>query len=268
MPFHKLVLHCQEIIGKYTDVQIGVAIIDGEHSFYHHEDQVFRAASIIKIPILLTCYLNLSDKLEDIAPIPEHLVVEGAGVIPFLTGKLPFTYHNLMELMIIVSDNTASNVLLNANTMSKVNEWMQDIGCKNSHIERYFMDEAAVLKGLDNRTTAKDMALMLHQIGELGGSLKNTERVDALRILGNHQFQEMLPAYTTDEEIKFYHKTGGLTGVDHDVAIIEYREKKLYVAVLTQGWKNGFSGKKCIAEIGKVICDYLKGSSTNRNGLS
>lgn len=258
MPFQQLVVECQKIINNYRDYQVSVAIVDGEQSFFYKEDQLFRAASTIKIPILLTSYLNLVDQLDNVATIPEELIVEGAGVIPFLTGKLPFTYRNLMELMIIVSDNTASNALLHHNSMHQVNRFMQKIGCKDSKIERYFMDEVAVRNGLDNYTTAKDMILMLQQIGERGGVLNNSQRSDALRILGNQQFEEMLPAYTFDEEIHYYHKTGGLIGVDHDVAMINYRQKTLYVAVLTQGWNDGFTGKKCIAEIGKVIVDYLK----------
>ncbi|MGG0658751.1 serine hydrolase [Rummeliibacillus pycnus] len=258
MTFQKLASSCQEIVASYPNAQIGVAILDGEQSFYFKEDTVFRSASIIKIPILLSSYLNFEDKLDDIAIIPERLIVEGAGVIPFLTGKLPFTYRNLMELMIIVSDNTASNALLYRNSMDTVNQLMKDMGCHTSKIERYFMDEEAVLKGLDNTTTAKEMVIMLQQIGESGGILDEEQKTDALRILGNQQSEEMLPAYTFDEEIHYYHKTGGLTGVDHDVAIIEYQEKKIYVAVLTQDWEDGFTGKKCIAEIGKVIVDYLK----------
>ncbi|WP_397538398.1 serine hydrolase [Rummeliibacillus pycnus] len=257
MTFQKLVSQCHEIIATYPNVQMGIAIIDGAQSFYHQEKAVFRAASTIKIPILLASYLYLSSKIDDIAVIHDRLIVEGAGVIPFLTGKLPFTYRNLMELMIIVSDNTASNALLHANTMEKVNQLMKYIGCEESKIERFFMDENAVIKGLDNSTTAKDMILMLQQIGESNSILNNEQRKDARRILGNQQFEDMLPAYTFDEEIRYYHKTGGLTGVDHDVAIIEYQDKKIYAAVLTQGWEDGFTGKKCIAEIGKVIADYL-----------
>lgn len=257
MTFQSLSQKCKDIIAKYPEAQIGVAIIDGTQSFFYKETSVFRAASVIKIPILLASYLTLSDKLDETAIVPEHLVVEGAGVIPFLSGKLPFTYRNLMELMIIVSDNTASNALLHANGMNVVNELMKRIGCANSKIERYFMDENAVLKGLDNKTTPKDMVLMLQQIGEDGGFLRDEYKEDALRILKNQQFEEMLPAYTLNEEIHYYHKTGGLVGVDHDVAIIQYKKKKLYAAVLTQGWQDGFTGKKCIAEIGKEISDYL-----------
>lgn len=258
MSFHELELQCQKIINNYQQSQIGIAIVDEEQSFYFQENQVFRAASTIKIPILLTTYINLVDRLDNVATVPDQLIVEGAGVIPFLTGKLPFTYRNLIELMIIVSDNTASNALLHINTITKVNQLIQDIGCKSSKIERYFMDEIAVQNGLDNYTTPKDMIRMLQQIGEQGGILSDMARSDALRILSNQQFEDMLPAYTFDEEIHYYHKTGGLIGVDHDVAIIKYRQKKLYVAVLTQGWKDGFTGKKCIAEIGKAIVDYLK----------
>jgi len=258
MTFQQLVVKCNEIIGKYKNAQIGIAIVDGEQSFYHQEKAVFRAASIIKIPILLASYLNCSNKLDTVTAIPEELIVEGAGVIPFLTGKLLFTYHNLMELMIIVSDNTASNALLKESSMEMVNQLMQDIGCENSEIQRYFMDENAVLKGLDNITTAKDMIMILKQIGEKNSVLNEEQQIDAFRIMGNQQFEDMLPAYTFNEEIHYYHKTGGLTGVDHDVAIIKYHEKQLYVAVLSQGWADGFTGKKCIAEIGNAIVEYIK----------
>lgn len=258
MTFQQLATQCHEIIGQYKDAKIGIAILDGKHTFYHQEKAIFRAASVMKIPILLTSYLTLSKALDTVAVLPEELIVEGAGVIPFLTGNLPFTYRNLMELMIIVSDNTASNALLEAISMEKVNQFMQDIGCEDSKIQRYFMDENAVLKGLDNVTTAKDMIMILQQIGEKNNFLNEKQQIDALRIMGNQQFQEMLPSYTFDEEIHYYHKTGGLTGVDHDVAIIQYHEKQLYAVVLSQGWEDGFTGKKCIAEIGKAIAEYIK----------
>ncbi|MGX9134487.1 serine hydrolase [Rummeliibacillus sp. JY-2-4R] len=260
MSFHKLVSNCREIIANYQNVQIGIAIMDENENqtFYHQEELVFRAASTIKIPIMLSCYINMAQKLDDIATIPNYVRVEGAGVIPFLSGNLPYTYRNLMELMIIVSDNTAANVLLLENSMVKVNKLLMKIGCGNSKIERLFMDEAAYEKGFDNTTTAKDMVKILQQFGEYSEVLNQNQRAEALQILSNQQLGEMLNAYTVDDEVNYFHKTGNLTGINHDIGIIKYRDKLLYVAVLTQYEQDNFTGKKCIADIGKAITYYLK----------
>lgn len=228
--------------------------------FSRDEDTPLRAASVIKVPIMMEAFrqhqagtLNLGN-VQNIHPTE---TVGGAGVIHYLSGKQDYTLRQLIELMIIVSDNTAANLVLKTVGMENVNALLKQLGCEHSMIERFFMDSEAIENGLENWTTARDMIICLQAIHEHHPLFIKEDQMKMKKVLQNQQFKDLLGSFTSSEEIMIYHKTGELEGAEHDAGIFEYRGKTIYAAVLTDGLSRNQEGREMIASVGQWIAEEI-----------
>jgi beta-lactamase class A len=152
---------------------------------------------------------------EECYAVPPTARVQSDGVLGDLSPGLRMTLHDIAHLMITISDNTASNLLLDLVGMDAVNATMHDIGLTSTRLERHFIDFAARQAGLDNWTTAEDMTLLFSYL--CTHHLANSESL--LRILLRQNYNSLLPAYWGDD-VPFAHKTGGLAGIIHDAGIL------------------------------------------------
>lgn len=220
-----------------------------------------KAASIAKLFILTEAFRQAEKgllKLDDSIVVDQHTLVGGSGVIRYLTNPPVLRYQHLLELMMIVSDNTASNILLDTVGMENINILAEQIGCQQSRINRHFMDMQAQAEGYENYTSALDMFRLLNIYTKKNKFLSDRSRKHMLTILGNQQFQDKLPKFLEESDhVTFFHKTGELQGVEHDVAIIKCKGKVMEAAVLTEGWKNNGRGQQYIAEIGRLLIQYM-----------
>lgn len=224
----------------------------------HNPEIVFPAASLAKLPILVELARRLAGPdntplrlgTRNSAPggrpggtqesaytwetrleVPEEARVPSDGVLANLLPGLRPTIHDLAHLMITISDNTASNMLLDLLGVDAINASMRELGLKETRLERRFIDFEARRAGRDNWTTAADMAVLLTHIHD--GRIP--ERARLLQILLRQNFYHILPAYW-NEELLFAHKTGGLEGIMHDAGLL-YRTfddpAPLLIVVLT-----------------------------------
>lgn len=221
-----------------------------------------KSASVAKLFILATAFRQVEMQafaLDELVYIDKESMVGGSGIINCLTDTPAYSHRNLLELMIIVSDNTASNILLDIIGIENVNGFAKQIGCRHSRLERKFMDQDAQIDGFENYTSAQDMILLLELFSKGSDFFTVTSRHQMLNILFNQQFKDKLPKRVMeDEQVTFFHKTGELPGVEHDVAIIKYEDKTIEAAVLSEGWETNGPGQKYIAEIGRLLIDYIK----------
>ena len=165
----------------------------------------------------------------------------------------------MLELMIIVSDNTATNVLLDKLHIDKVNALIQSIGCTETIVERRLMDREGQAAGLDNYTSAKDMVLLLKSINENNDLFNRQSQLHMLDILGNQQFTYKLPLYGEEKDgVRFFHKTGELEGVEHDAAVMKANGRTIYAAVLAENMYPNAEGQRLISEIGRLLIAYIK----------
>lgn len=225
-----------------------------------------KAASLIKIPIMMAAFkqveagrLNLSDRYS----IDAENVVGGAGVIPFMNRDTSFTLWDLLTMMIVVSDNTATNKVIDIVGWSAVAGFCKEHGLTNTRLERKMMDFKAAAGGLENRTIAKEMVECLKylQMEDADrGVFTEESRQNMLRILGGQQLLDKLPFYMDLGSVRIANKTGELSGVEHDCGIVTYKGEKLMVAVLIDDLMDNSIGKRAIQEIGKLVEEYLKGT--------
>jgi beta-lactamase class A len=215
---------------------------------------VFPAASLAKVPILVEVARQVELGLLDWQTrysVSDAARVASDGVIADLSPELRPTLRDLAHLMITISDNTASNMLLDLVGMDAVNATMQKLGLNSTRLERRFIDFEARRAGRDNWTSAGDMALLF--------SLFCTEQLPGkeilLQILLRQNDYTLLPAYW-GEDTAFAHKTGGLEGILHDAGILYPPTDPpcpLVIAAMTANQPDGPLTRLILARIGRII---------------
>lgn len=259
----KLLKHAIYSIKPLPPVKICYLIKSEGNQIAFNEMKQLRAASIIKLFILAAAYyeeergnIELSKQVN----LPDSDIAGGAGVISYLSDKQTYTYQQLLELMIIVSDNTATNALIDFIGLDYIQAFIKKIHCNNTKLERKLMDEKAIQLGLENVTTCYDVMLLLDLFTEPNHIMPKHRQQQILTILENQQFNSKLTAFSSyDSDIKTFHKTGELTGAEHDAAIFQTADKLLKAVVLTEGWANNGEGQQFHQASGAHIYHYLKG---------
>ena len=198
--------------------------LDTEEAFSYQEDFIHPSASVIKIFLMAYAHQLISEgklKEDQMIPIPPEELADSAGVLSYLSDVKELSLRDLLELMIIVSDNSATNVLIGLLGMDKVNAYLTECGFTATRVRRRMMDFKAQKQGLENTTSALEAGEILGKIYR--GEMVSKERDAAmLRTLSHQQDGSLIPFYLEEyiNEHEIAHKTGGLTGVVHDAALI------------------------------------------------
>lgn len=248
----------QEIVNNCPG-RASVAIDISGTSWELGGNEVYRSASLIKVVILIEALRqveNGSYSFDDKYILSHDGKVGGAGVMQALSDSIAFTYRDLLTLMIIVSDNTATNKVIELIGFESVNQCCRELGLVATSLNRKMMDFEAGTQGRENYTTSCDMVTCIKKVNE-EGFLSEDGRAEFLRILGLQQFQNKLPGRIDLELVKVANKTGELPGVSHDCALMEFDGKSAYVAVLIDGLVMADDGRKTLNWIGEKIAAYL-----------
>lgn len=230
--------------------------LDNKEEYSIKPEEIHRSASIIKNCILWELFnqanksqLNLEEKIV----VKKEDMVGGCGILKEFNEGLELTLKEVATFMIIQSDNTATNILIDRLGMDNINKSMEDLGLKDTSLNRKMMDTKAVEKGIDNYTSSRDMALLLEII--LDTKLISEElKLEMLDILKRQQLKDLIPA-TFPEDIVFAHKTGGLSDIDHDVGILMLEDKNIIIVSMLKDVKNKYNAKILQNQIGKAILD-------------
>ncbi|MFF2450259.1 serine hydrolase [Neobacillus sp. NPDC058068] len=239
--------------------RIGLVIEIDNEQIQVNSLEVFQSASLIKVPILIEA-LRQCDNRElgenDPVPVFKDAIVGGSGVLQALSPNVRLTVRDVMTLMIIVSDNTATNLLIDLLGMDAINRFMRQSGLKQTELNRKMMDFQAILQGRDNYTSPLDMIQCLKWMTE-GTILSMESQALALEIMGIQQFKDKLPARMDDDRLFVANKTGELPKVEHDCAVLQFGKKTAFVAVLMDQIEDLQAGKQTMKNLGKHIFDYL-----------
>lgn len=124
-----------------------------------------------------------------------------------------------VALMIGISDNTATNMIIDVLGLTHASERIRALGASHTWLERRLMDAAAVERGQRNETTADDQTLILDRLA--GPELLPTPlRELGLAMLGRQHLNDRMPA-ALGPDVRCLHKTGEITGVRHDAVIMK-----------------------------------------------
>jgi beta-lactamase class A len=162
------------------------------------------------------------------------------------------TIRELIRLMITVSSNLATNILIGRVTPERVMDLMHTIGANHIRVLRGVEDGKAFQQGLNNTTTARDLTIILRRIAERRAvSAKASDEM--IKIMLDQKFNEGIPA-GLPAGVRVSHKTGSITKVNHDAAIVYPPGGKPYVlVVLERGIEDEKVAQKLIADISRVV---------------
>ena len=203
--------------------------------------EVFQSASLIKLFILLAIQ---DEDLDNMVEIKDSDRVGGGGVLDKLHLS-SLSVRDLAMLMITLSDNMATNILINYLGMDRVNETIKKYGFKKTILQRKMLDIKAMERNMDNYTTPEDVMNVLKIL---------YEKPIFLNMLLEQQLNCKLSLYISENEnYKFAHKTGELTNVEHDAGRLYYKNRTIDVVVMTKGLKDNMDGIKLQNEIGELL---------------
>jgi len=225
-------------------------------------DAVFSSASLIKVPILLA----VLDHLERTNQSLDHrLEITPENVVEFsvLTEQkvTTCTIYELLVWMIITSDNSATNVLIDYIGMEGLNHYFSNFGLTQTKLQRKMMDFKRLEQGFDNVTTARDMAHVFTSLYRQTLLSQNNNTI-AIDILSRQRIYEGLKRYLVGD-VKIAHKTGGLETVDHDVGIIYTETVDYIIGVFVTEVSNNDEARQLIGRISKVVYNEFMGKERN-----
>lgn len=218
--------------------------------FSFQQDKPFASASLVKIPIMAAVFKAAQEgriSLDSQVRLTAADKVPGSGELKNMPVGSVFTVGELTELMIASSDNTAANMLIELLGVDYLNRSFKQMGLAHTNLTRKMMDFRYRRKGVENYTTARDMAHIIERIYRR--SFINSEVSQAcLRLLKEQKIKDRIPARLPSGTV-VAHKTGLERGICHDAGIVYTPEGDILICVLTRGAKNSRLAKAFIAHL-------------------
>ena len=218
------------------DGVLGVAIMDltDGHTLLWHADDVYPTASSIKIAVLAELYRQAQEgklKLTDLYTVRKEDDVPDSSIFNGLTfGVTQITLRDLATMMIAVSDNSATNVLIDKVGMENVNAMLAAQGLKQTKLRRKMMDLNAAKQGRENIATPRELMTLLAHIYQ--GKLLNRENTDAFfKMLATSKHSPIRQA--VPEAVVSADKPGELEGVRNDSGIVFAQNRPFVISVMT-----------------------------------
>lgn len=253
------------------DFAVAFINLTKDESLFINEKEIFHAASTMKTPLMMEVFKQAEEgkfNLDDSIIVKNEFksIVDGSiynmdiaddsgDDLYKYTGK-PRTIYQLVYDMITVSSNLATNILIDFVDAKNVTRTMRTIGADDIQVLRGVEDIKAYRQGLNNTTTAYDLAVIFKAIDRC--KITSQESCgQMIKILLDQKFEDKIPALLPPE-VKVAHKTGWITGISHDSGIVYLPGGKKYVLViLSKNWSDDKSAAAAIQQISKLVYDYV-----------
>ena len=234
------------------DGVLAVAILDltTGQKYYLHADEVLPTASSIKIAILAELYHQAQQgkiKLGDLYTLQSADLVAGSGIANALTpGVTRLTIRDVAALMISVSDNSATNIIIDRIGMENVNALLDSLGLTHTRLRRKMMDVKAAAEGRENIATPREMVMLLEALYR-GRFLNKQMTDDYFELLSVHK-ESYIPR-ELPEDLRIANKPGELEGVRNDSGIIFTGNRPFVISVMTTYLRREKDGGDAIVRI-------------------
>ena len=180
------------------------------------------AASVIKIPVMIEAFRQAQAgelSLEEIHVLEDWERLPSCGTLKAMHTGIEMTLLDLVKLMIIVSDNAATNIMIRRVGIENVNRTLRTLGCEKTTLNRLLFDREASKRGVKNFITAGEMGMVLEKLWR--GEVVSKAASDAMmEILLDQRLNGKLPFFIDSMGIDIAHKTGEDDGISHDVGIL------------------------------------------------
>ena len=251
---------------QQLDGVLGVALLDlnsGETLFVR-PDEVFPQASSIKIAVLAELYHQAQQAAHGAsgkATLQDRYVVRAADIVPdsaILGGLTPgvtsLTNRDLATIMVAVSDNSATNVLIDRIGMDSVVRLTESLGLSHTLLRRKMMDLQAAAEGRENVSTPREMMTLLEQIyrGKVIAAPLLDDFFNLLATRKDSWIPRDLP-----EDLKIANKPGELEGVRNDSGIVFVKDRPYVICVMTTYLGRERAGEEAIARISRLAYELF-----------
>ena len=249
-------------VADHLDGVMGYAIKDlstGE-TFLRQPDTVFPQASSIKLTVLLELMRQAQEgklSLDEKHTLRRSEMTRG-DTEPILTmlgdGTVILTLRDLAIFMVVLSDNTATNILIDRLGMDNINAGVIGLGLKETKLRRHMIDLEAARKGNENVSTPREMLTLLEKVkdGQALDAAHTKEYFDLLRLPKESEFHKALP-----EDVSVADKPGSLEGVRCDTGLIDIPGHPFIMSVTTTYVARDDLGERAVEEVARLAYDYF-----------
>lgn len=231
-------------------------------------DETFYAASVIKLPVMCELFRQMEYEGLDIA---KRVVIErddqvgGSGVIANLTPGSEMSLYDVCVLMIIQSDNSATNICIDAVGKPNTTRFMEKLGLKNLKLFNKLMIVPVEREGV-NYMSPNDTTELLAMIAN-GKCVSLRACEEMVKIMKQQQFNDQLTKYLPLEvdrcvgsvpELVVAHKTGWINGTRNDAGIFYLPGQEYVLSVFSKGIKDDFAAVEAMGQVGKLVYEAVK----------
>ncbi|HNS05577.1 MAG TPA: class A beta-lactamase-related serine hydrolase [Candidatus Saccharicenans sp.] len=247
-------------IDDQLDGLLGLAIKDLStgRTIFVNENEVFPQASSIKIAVLLEVFKQAEEgqlKLDEFINLTPEAKVGGGLILAYLGyPSLKMSIRDLAVLMVVLSDNTATNLLIDRVGMKNVNSRLKSLGLNQTRLERKMMDVKAAEEGRENISTPYEMMTLLEKIykGQLLSLSYRQEFFNILALPKDSPLQQAAP-----EGVRVADKPGELEAVRCDSGLVFLKKHPYIICVMTTYLKSEAEGNATIKQIGQAAFSYF-----------
>jgi len=255
----------QLIHASGSEVSIAFQRLDRSQEYFVDADKSFHAASTMKVPVMIELFaqaregkLSLDDKLPvknefkslaDGSPYTLSATDDSDAEVYKAIGT-SWTLRQLCEAMITKSSNLAANLLIERLGVENIRARVHLLGADGMQVLRGVEDQKAFEKGMNNTTTARGLLILLTAIAQdRAGDVVSCKQMR--EILERQTFNEAIPA-GLPAGITVAHKTGEITGIHHDAAIV-YTQKPFVLVILVRGINERDKSSALMAAITRIV---------------
>lgn len=256
-------------IANETNGVVGVSIVDltTGRELAINADQTLATASSIKVAVLAELYRQSQQGGPGKAKLSDPYVVNQADLVPdsYIMGGLTpgvtrLTNRDLATMMIAVSDNSATNVLIDHVGMPNVNAMLDSLGLSHMRLQRKMMDLQAAKQGRENISTPREFTRFFQAL-YAGKVLNKAMTDDFFKLLSTGKdswIPRLLPG-----DVQIANKPGSLDGLRNDVGVVFVKNRPFAIAIMTGYLKTGIEGEKTISRIARVAYDHFNALGEN-----
>jgi beta-lactamase class A len=244
-----------------ADVAVAFRTLDGTQQWLLHADETFHAASTMKVAVLIELYHQVQEgriTLTDTLKVKNEFrsLVDGSPYALDPADDSEFdlykavgdtrTLEQLSELMITVSSNLATNLLMEKLGVENIRAGVHALDADGMVVLRGLEDAKAFAQGRNNTTTARALLQLMEAIGT-GKAVDEDSSKKMLAVLERQAFNEDIPA-GLPPGTRVAHKTGEITAIEHDAAIV-FAPRPFVLIILTRGFSKPADAAVLMAEI-------------------
>lgn len=248
----------QELVDQQSG-NISYVIRLGDDVLKYRESETYYPASTVKVPNAMANMLAFKNELDKMIPVENP--VDGCGVLHTLGHTKEITLYDAIVLSIIISDNTAANMVIDHIGVKDLNEYYQKFGMKDSYLRGKYYD----FDNKDRRNstvTADDLYQVMQLLTEENDVFPTHLRERLLGIMKRQQFNDRIGGFLVNQDDgkrEFYiaSKTGSVNNLEHDFGVISYEGNTVTFAVCSDGWQSNVEARKFLMELGNIFHKYL-----------